>query len=777
MTGPHWLPLLHTLLGRVRWRGRIQFADALAAGASLLILSAVGYLPLFGEPGYEFALAAGLVLPAAMALATALTTATSRRSPLDTLLGALLAAAFVSLLGVGVSLAHGVRGTLCDPWRGLAIYALGGGAGALMGAHWGFWVGLVCGRSGVRRPRLWSVVFALAGPVAGVVLSLWRFFSSPMVFAFDPFFGHFAGPLYDTVVDPVEALASYRVGSLFTLLAGVIVSSGFDRGSDGRLSWRIRPLHLPFLAASLLMSVGLSWVGPEFGHFSTTSSIREQLSAVTRSGHCVVVHRPHQPARDMALLARDCDATLARLEDWFGLSPDPHDVTVYLYSSPGDKGRLMGASRTYVAKPWRREIYLNAQSFPHPVLPHELAHVVAGRFGQGPLHIAGSFWGILPDPGRIEGFAEAAAPDTDTALSLEESARAMLALKILPRLDELFALSFLRYNASTGYTAAGAFVTWLREEFGTAALRAWYSGRSLEETTGASLRALEQRWHQHLSARKLSAAELGAARDVFQRPAIFGRRCPRVVDRLKGEAARQLAEGAISDAEARYEQVRRADEHSLAAQLGLAACAMRGKRFDQADKLYKKLLGTPRLTELERAAVQEALGDLWLAQGKYDVARNQYRAAAKAQVDEGALRSLEVKAQAESTAARRGLVALLMGDRSGQGWPEAVEALLTWSQSAPDQALPEYLLGKNWFTQGKYELAALHLDAALERGGLPNLAQREALRVQKLTACALGDWKLFEDLTRRNPHVSKSEADDLAQRELEARCRGVLGRR
>ena len=39
----------------------------------------------------------------------------------------------------------------------------------------------------------------------------------------------------------------------------------------------------------------------------------------------------------------------------------------------------MGAGGTNIAKPWRREIYLQDDVWPHPVMPHELAHIVAGK--------------------------------------------------------------------------------------------------------------------------------------------------------------------------------------------------------------------------------------------------------------------------------------------------------------------------------------------------------------------------------------------------------------
>jgi len=52
------------------------------------------------------------------------------------------------------------------------------------------------------------VLAAVSLPLLGVVVSVGRFYTSPMVFAFDPFFGYFSGTLYDTVIDAGSALVT-----------------------------------------------------------------------------------------------------------------------------------------------------------------------------------------------------------------------------------------------------------------------------------------------------------------------------------------------------------------------------------------------------------------------------------------------------------------------------------------------------------------------------------------------------------------------------------------
>ena len=59
----------------------------------------------------------------------------------------------------------------------------------------------------------------------------------------------------------------------------------------------------------------------------------------------------------------------------------PARIRAWFFRDAEDKKRLMGAAHTYIAKPWRREIYVQHDEFPHDVLRHEIAHIVAGAFG------------------------------------------------------------------------------------------------------------------------------------------------------------------------------------------------------------------------------------------------------------------------------------------------------------------------------------------------------------------------------------------------------------
>ena len=78
------------------------------------------------------------------------------------------------------------------------------------------------------------MLLALSAPLAGVAVSVYRFVSSPMIFAFDPFVGYFSGSLYDTVIDAGGALVTYRAGSAATLLSVAALRGRLRDASSSR---------------------------------------------------------------------------------------------------------------------------------------------------------------------------------------------------------------------------------------------------------------------------------------------------------------------------------------------------------------------------------------------------------------------------------------------------------------------------------------------------------------------------------------------------------------
>jgi formylglycine-generating enzyme required for sulfatase activity len=478
--------------------------------------------------------------------------------------------------------------------------------------------------------------------------------------------------------------------------------------------------------------------GTTLGHYQTAASIRAALGETVSSRRCDLVLATGTPAVEARALGKDCDGHLDELERYLGVK-EPHRITVFVFANADQKGALMGAASTYIAKPWRHEIYIQRAGFPHPVMRHELAHVVAGEFGRGPFHVAGPLFGLIPDPGRIEGVAVAAAPH-DEDLSLDEWTKAMLDLAILPPLSRVFKLSFLGEPSSRAYVVAGAFIEWLAKTHGMDAVRRWYGGASLASATGKSLDALDADFRASLDRLSVGPDVLAVARARFDQPAIFGRRCPHVIDRIAEEANGALGGLDTVRAVKLFGDVLALDPHDLGARFGLAQCDLRAGNEAAARARYDALSKDPALGKAMRARADEALGDLALVLGEGNVAKQRYDDVARAVVDADRLRALDVKRYAADGHGERPIALHLIGEpRIGREPTLAASALGGWAVEEPRLGLAEYLLSRTYLGAGRWELAAASLDRALAKELPIESVRRQAHKDRLVIACVLDD--------------------------------------
>ncbi|WP_437594882.1 hypothetical protein [Sorangium sp. So ce1000] len=777
-------------------------ATRLGAALVAITMALVGFLPLFDGPGYESALAAGLLVPGVAAIVTALDVAAHRPPPVEAFRRGVASGALLAVVAYATTLAHGLRGGFCDVLGGSAHFALGPGLGAALGGAWGAVAGELA--AGIRRDdaapprpawrrRLIAVLAALAAPLGSIGVSAIRFYTSPIVFAYDPFAGFFSGTLYDTVVD-ASGLLTYRAGTLATLFAAYVLAQHLVHDASGRVSFQLqgRPGLLLLGGASAALSAATVLEGARLGHFQTPESIAAELGALSQGQRCEVVYPRGMREADVQRFVRECDAHIEAGERWLGAPAEfdgqPLRIRAYLFESAAQKGALMGASRTYIAKPWRREVYLQAAGYPHPTLGHEIMHVLAGASARGPFKIAGRLGGWLPDPGLIEGIAVAGSPREGEDLSPRAWAKAMRDLGILPPLARLFALGFLAENSSTAYTASGAFVGHVRATYGAAAVRAWYGGKALPEITGASWDAMERAWHADLDALTLPDAARAQAKARFDRPALFERRCPHVVDACTHTAEELRARGDHEGAIAEYRRVLTLDR-SPAPRVAIAETLLAsdapGERSEGVREL-EAIAGDGSIPRHVRDRAAERLGDVALAAGDRERAASWYSEVAGRLVDEDRLRTLDVKiAAANDERARAAIVELLIGTRGGA--PDrlrAAELLGAWAAQSPGDGLPNYLLGRQYLGDGRFDEAADRLDRALAAHLPVQRVWIEAERLRLVVACGVEDvqtarrmfaqYAAHDGAAGTGPAVSE-ERRDAAQRLLE-RCAGAAPR-
>jgi tetratricopeptide (TPR) repeat protein len=711
----------------------------IAAVVVLVLLAGVGFLPLFGGPGYEQSLASGLVVPAAAAIATALELSAS---PCPTVLACAAHGLWCGALLAGTAfltaILHGLRVGICDFWGGTTFFALTAGFGALLGGLWGAGVAEVSRRA--RRRKLAAILLAMAAPLAGIGLSVARFYGSPMIFAFDPFFGYFSGTLYDTVVDVRMELWTYRAGSTATLVGVLLVACAIERTPQGTLRVALRGSSrrtacLALGVASLVTSMVLSAEGASLGHWQTASTIASALGGRAPGPRCDIVYPDSVLADQVALLIRDCEEQLVAVEHRLGTKLEGR-LTAYEFADANQKRRLMGAAETSIAKPWRREIYVQLSSFPHPVLGHEIAHVVAGSFALGPLRVGGGLW---PNPGLIEGVAVATSPDDDE-LTSAQWARAMLDIGVLPPVRELFSLDFLGHSAAKSYTVAGAFVAWAFDRWGTAAVHAWYGGESIETLTGKSWPTLDRAFRDSLAALPMPSEASAYARAKFSQPSVWERKCPHVVDALHRAANQCRDEHRFEQALLFYDRALARDPRNWPARFDRAWVELRYGDQARGRNDLARIRDDDEAPRTWRDRSQEAIADGDLARGRVAEAKQAYQEIAAHTLDEDVGRTLEVKIlSAEETLGHRGIVDLLIGEPGHPVDPWLGALSLGEWMGETQEPLPAYLAGRNLMLHGEWMRAATHLDRALERGAPSERIGRELLRDRAICACATGD--------------------------------------
>jgi hypothetical protein len=723
---------------------RSQRRAALVSGA---LLFGIGFLPLFGGPGYEHALASGLILPSAAALATMYDRLGSETaSPLRSVGRGFASGLALSAVAFATALVHGLRVGICDLPGGATGFVLTAGFGAVLGGVWGAFVAEALGKTKMRHVA-W---LALSAPIVGIGISLYRFYASPMIFAYDPFFGYFGGTLYDTVVDPGTALLTYRAGSLATLVAVLFFASVLERDPNGRLSFvalRGNPsaaVRLGVAVFALAGSLAVTAYGASLGHWSTPASIAAELRGSVRGARCDVVLPDSVLPEDAALLAKDCDEELAFVEEALG-AKGPDRVRAYFFHDTAEKKRLMGAGDTYIAKPWRKEVYLQMSGYPHPVLGHELAHVVAGSFGRGPFRIAGALGGIWPNPGLIEGVAVAASPD-DEALTDLEWVHAMKDLGILPPISTIFSFDFLAAPASKAYTIAGAFVGWALGRFGAETVRAWYAGGSITALTGLSWESLDHDFREAADRTKLSSAAAAYAKAKFERPAIFARKCPHVVDGIRQRADQCRDAHEVDRAVALYDDALKRDPHDWAARYNRAVLELRFGDESAGRRDLQALLHDPDEPRSYKDRTEDALADDALLYGDSSSAARAYEAIAGRTVDEDSARLEEVKfIAAKDPEGRAAIEALLIGAPQKAADMVLASSLLGAWEERTGSPIASFLLGKNLSQRGWRKEGAAHLDRLLASGAYPtDRVGREAIRDRAIDACAMGDGAAVE---------------------------------
>ncbi len=739
----------------------------LAVAALLGLL--LGAVPLLGVHGVESALIMGVVLPPFTAcIGARLALACRGRAPGDTdpvavLRAAALAALLVLAVPTLILALNALRVRNCSPLQGLAFIALGPGFGVVLAAA----VGVTAGR--LIRRRWLATTAAVLLPLSGMVLAVNELYSTPAVFAYGQFFGFFHGSFYDEEVGIPEALLTLRLVSV-AMLIGITALLSPSPGTGTPSPSGMHPLARASLVLLALVFFAYSEArGPALSLAADRGYIAEQLGERVEGERCTVVAPVETPRYEVELLSADCDVRVAQMQSWFGLRRSGR-VTAFFFRSAEEKGRLTGAARTNIAKPWLGETYLRMQPWPHPVLAHEIAHLVTGAIAPPPLRLAGRAGGLWPNPALIEGAAVAAAWEPQEGMTPHQWARAMLETDLAPPLEQVLGAGFLKQPKRQAYVIAGSFLRHLADRYGAAALRRIYARGDIASALKVDLSRLEREWLDYLKSVPLPDHAHGLARVRFAPGSILSSVCPHLTARLRNRLRSELAAAKYGGAAETCEQLLAVDAADAAVRATLVTALARDERTDAARAQLDRLLALPGAPLPLVADARQELGDAAWRSGDPNAAAERYRSSLEQPLPPATVRLLQVKLAALGSGGEqeRLLREFLLGDGEKQTDGAYAVHLLRELRAVRPDGLALYLEARQLAFRQRFAPAADLLQRALEMGLPSEQMQLEALRLQATVRVAADQLEAAEELWRslagRPDPALRAEANDFLQR-------------
>lgn len=355
---------------------------------------------------------------------------------------------------------------------------------------------------------------------------------APQIFAFNPILGYFPGITYDESLQIGSSLFQFRILTVLLTLAIVFAANMITDRRAGRNVSRTRRIVL--LAGGVLLA-STYWFSDDLGFSSSEGFIRGELGGEYHSEHFTLVYPKN------SLTAEEVERLAARHEFYFSeiardLRTAPRrKITSFLYASAEQKGRLIGAAGTNIAKPWRRELHVNLNDVSR-VLKHEMVHIVAADFGFPLLRIS-------LNSGLIEGLAMAV-ERVEYDETLHRLSAQIFATGLRPDVESLFSVSgFLKSHGGTSYVLAGSFCRYLIDQYGMRRFKWLYRTGSFESFYNKELSVLIAEWRTFISQPEPSMTERTRAAYMFRRPSLFGKECARVIAEINEATRNAIRKG------------------------------------------------------------------------------------------------------------------------------------------------------------------------------------------------------------------------------------------
>ncbi len=504
--------------------------------------------PLFGNFGYEYA---ALFAVIASLIAGWNAVRDERRTstipaPVRFRNGLMINIAYLFVPLLVVFLAS-LPGLPCDPVEGLTFFVLLPVISVMFAYSLGWFVSLL-----FRWGRV-TFIFIMSLSLA---LSILTTLVQPKIFFYNPFIGFFPGLSYDLLMPVTSTLVLYRAYTVFLsfIIVLVIYMLRFTPLRDASMRDRVRLFRHTYANSflSIFITIGILLIFVQLLSrgalgFSTTRTQLERNLGSEFNTRSFSIHYSTESfdEQEIVWVALEHEFQRYRAMNKLGVMHMGR-IRSYLYPDSETKRSLIGPATTNIAVPWAREIHINADAYDRSLL-HELAHVVAGKFGMPVLRISNS-------SALIEGVAMYVEGVWGNR-TLHEQAAAIVQFELIRDPAALLEnRRFAQQYSGVSYVMMGSFVQYLVDRYGIHRVRSAYAWSDYETAFDRPREQLVREWINFLQRINVSERQRMKTMIHFQRPSLFGVECPRTLARHNRNAREQLQANEYARAEALYQR-------------------------------------------------------------------------------------------------------------------------------------------------------------------------------------------------------------------------------
>ena len=523
-----------------------------------------------------------------------------------------------------IILLNSLRVKNCDFSEGLSFFLLlpvvSCAYAAAAGTFFGLWL-----------KQRWTAYLAYLGYILTTLLLLaHNILFHPPVFGYHSTFGYFPGPIYDERISISGTLLIARGTTL--LLAWIFVSLAINTLVVGRRSQSVTMLHwqklyrfrpryddlnhrIRLLVLVILFTLICFYRG-DLGLRLTRGYIENKLGGLKETKHFEIYYeKGSRVEREIELIAQDHEFRYAQLVRYFQIQPT-RKVRSYIYTSPDQKKRLMGARGTSVEDPLGYGFHINDEDFPHPVMKHELAHALTANWHP--------ILKVSLKLGLHEGIAVAADWD-EGQLTAHQWSKAMWQLGVAPTMQKIMGLGFWTQASSRSYTLAGSFVRFLVAEYGIDSLKRVFPTGNFKKVYSKPLRVLIQEWEAFRETIFLTDADLTIAEHRFKRPSIFQKPCAHETAEFSARAWSGYRGLDFNMARHLFEQIHEFDPDNPRRLNGLMYTDYQMEDYPTTLEWAAKIITHPKASVRQIAEAKNVEGNVYWQQGNRNKARLRYR--------------------------------------------------------------------------------------------------------------------------------------------------------